>query len=63
MPPFVAPPRLCAISLGKWDGLVVLGRWVAVRGVLAAFGKALIEWYFVHSEPYPYPYPYPNPYP
>ena len=54
MRPFVAPPRLCAISLGKWDGLVVLGRWVAVRGVLAAVCKALIEWYFVNFLPLPY---------
>ena len=54
LPPFVAPPRLCAISLGKWDGLVVLGRWVAVRGVFAALGKAVIEWYFVNFLPLPY---------
>ena len=26
LPAFVAPPRLCAISLGARDGIVVLGR-------------------------------------
>ena len=31
-PPYAVPPRLTAISLGVKDGLVVLGRWVAVRG-------------------------------
>ena len=40
MAPYVAPPRLCAISLGMKDGLVVLGRWVAFRGRLAAVAKA-----------------------
>ena len=32
----------------------MLGRWVAVRGVLAAVCKALIEWYFVNFLPLPY---------
>ena len=54
LPPFVAPPRLCAISLGKWDGLVVLGRWVALRGVLAALAKQVLQWYFVNFLPLPY---------
>ncbi len=54
LPPYIAPPRLCAISLGKWDGLVVLGRWVALRGWLAAAAKMLIQFYFVHFLPLPY---------
>ena len=54
LPPFVAPPRLCAISLGKWDGVVVLGRWVALRGFLAAVAKAVLQWYFVNFLPLPY---------
>ena len=54
LPPFVAPPRLCAISLGKWDGVVVLGRWVALRGLLAAVVKAFLQFYFVHFLPLPY---------
>ena len=54
LPPFVAPPRLCAISLGRRDGVVVLGRWVALRGWLAAIAKAVIQRYFVHFLPLPY---------
>ena len=54
LPPFVAPPRLCAISLGKRDGVVVLGRWVALRGLLASVAKALIQLYFVNFLPLPY---------
>jgi hypothetical protein len=45
LPAFVAPPRLCAISLGRKDGVVVLGAWVALRGRLAAVAKALIQVY------------------
>ena len=54
LPPYVAPPRLTAISLGKWDGVVVLGNWVALRGVLAAVAKMVIQFYFVHFLPLPY---------
>ena len=32
LPPYVSPPRLCAISLGRYDGVVVLGVMVALRG-------------------------------
>ena len=52
--PYTAPPRLCAISLGKWDGVVVLGKWVALRGFLAAVAKAIIQIYFVNFLPLPY---------
>lgn len=54
LPVYVAPPRLCAISLGKWDGIVVLGKWVALRGVLAAVAKMIIQVYFVNFLPLPY---------
>ena len=54
LPAYVAPPRLCAISLGKTDGIVVLGRWVALRGFFAAIAKALIQVYFVNFLPLPY---------
>ena len=54
LPPYVAPPRLCAISLGKNDGLVVLGAWVALRGWLAALVKRFLQWYFVNFLPLPY---------
>lgn len=54
MEPFVKPLRLCAISLGRWDGVVVLGKWVALRGWLAAIAKALIQIYFVNFLPLPY---------
>ena len=52
--PYVRPLRLTAVSLGKWDGVVVLARWVAMRGWLAAVSKQLIQWYFVHFLPLPY---------
>ena len=51
---YVKPLRLTAISLGKRDGLVVLARWVALRGRLAALAKRLIQWYFVNFLPLPY---------
>ena len=35
LPPYVSPPRLCAISLGRYDGVVVLGVMVALRGDLS----------------------------
>ena len=54
LPPYVCPPRLCAISLGKWDGVVVLGTWVALRGFLAAIAKMIIQVYFVNFLPLPY---------
>ena len=54
LPPYVLPPRLCAISLGRWDGVVVLGPWVVLRGFLAAVAKALIQVYFVNFLPLPY---------
>lgn len=54
LPAYVCPPRLCAISLGKFDGIVVLGQWVALRGLLAAIAKALIQIYFVNFLPLPY---------
>ena len=54
LPEYVAPPRLCAISLGKWNGVVVLGRWVALRGFLAAIAKMIIQLYFVNFLPLPY---------
>ncbi len=50
----MAPPRLCAISLGQRDGLVVLAKWVTLRGRLAAIFKALLQLYFVHFLPLPY---------
>ena len=53
-PAYVSPPRLCAISLGRRDGIVVLGRWVALRGLLAAACKLFVQWYFVHFLPLPY---------
>lgn len=54
LPPYVAPPRLCAISLGKRDGVVVLGSLIVLRGLLAAVAKALIQVYFVNFLPLPY---------
>ena len=54
LPAYVRPLRLTAVSLGKWDGVVVLARWVAMRGWLAALSKQLIQWYFVHFLPLPY---------
>lgn len=54
LPAYVAPPRLCAISLGRWDGCVVLGQWVALRGFLAAVAKMIIQVYFVNFLPLPY---------
>ena len=32
----------------RWDGLVILGKWVALRGILAAVAKAFLQWYFVN---------------
>ena len=52
--PYVRPLRLTAVSLGKWDGVIVLARWVALRGKLAALGKQFIQWYFVNFLPLPY---------
>ena len=49
--PYVCPPRLCAISLGRWDGVVVLGKWVALRGFLAAVAKAVIQVRVTYSAP------------
>lgn len=54
MPPYVRPLRLTAVSLGKWDGVIVLASWVALRGWLAAIGKQFIQWYFVNFLPLPY---------
>ena len=45
-----APPRLCAISLGSRDGVVVLGAWVALRGYLAALVKKLIQWHAISPQ-------------
>lgn len=52
--PYVKPPRLTAVSLGKWDGVVVLAGWVALRGWLAALAKQAIQFWFVHFLPLPY---------
>ena len=54
LPAYVAPARLCAISLGRWDGIVVLGRWIVLRGLPAAIVKALVQIYFVNFLPLPY---------
>ena len=51
---YVKPLRLTAVSLGRRDGLIVLARWVALRGWLAALTKQLIQWYFVNFLPLPY---------
>ncbi len=52
--PYVKPLRLTAVSLGKRDGIVVLGAWVALRGWLAAIAKQAIQIWFVHFLPLPY---------
>ena len=52
--PYVKPLRLTAISLGRLDGVIVLARWVALRGWLAALTKQLIQIWFVNFLPLPY---------
>lgn len=36
-------PRIMAISLGKWNGIIVYGNFV-LTGIIAAFAKWLVEW-------------------
>jgi len=48
------PPRLMAISLGPFDGVVLWGDRTVARGWFAACFKALVQFWFIRFLPAPY---------
>ena len=52
--PYRLPPRLMAISLGPFDGVVLWGDRVVLRGWFAACLKALVQFWFIRFLPAPY---------
>ena len=53
--PYRLPPRLMAISLGPFDGVVLWGDRVVLRGWFAACLKALVQFWFIRFLPAPSP--------
>lgn len=51
---YVPPPRLMAISLGSFDGVMVWGDRVVATGIVAAMFKALVQFWFIRFLPAPY---------
>ena len=52
--PYRLPPRLMAISLGPFDGVVLWGDRVVLRGWFAACLKARVQFWFIRFLPAPY---------
>ncbi|EGB04974.1 hypothetical protein AURANDRAFT_66823 [Aureococcus anophagefferens] len=51
--PYAPPPSVCAISLGKRDGVVVAGSRVLLRGRAAAAAKGAVQYWAVRFLPKP----------